>query len=57
MALKRCYKCKDEIEIAFRVRYLPAHYARKEWVFLCEGCLVKLKPNNFYYQYGGTWKA
>ena len=57
MVLKRCDKCKYEIEIAFRVRYLPPHYARKEWVFLCEGCLVIVKPNNSYYQYGGTWKA
>ena len=35
-----------KLKLLLEVGYLPAHYARKEWVFLCEGCLVKLKPNN-----------
>ncbi|MGB0396199.1 MAG: hypothetical protein ACPGC6_05470 [Flavobacteriaceae bacterium] len=57
MAKKKCDQCKNEFEIAFRVRHLPLHYARKEWVFLCEDCLVEVKPNNSHYQYGGTWKG
>ena len=28
----------------------------KEWVFVCEGCLLKVKANNSTYKYGGTWK-
>ena len=57
MAKKKCDHCRDEIETAFRVRYLDSHYTRKEWVFLCVECLIKVKPNNSHYQYGGTWKA
>jgi len=25
-------------------------------VFVCEGCLLKVKENNSAYKYGGTWK-
>ena len=57
MVKKKCNQCKDQIEIAYRVRYLPLHYAQKQWVFLCRNCLIKVKPNNLHYQYGGTWKG
>jgi len=36
----------------YRIQYkLP-----KKWVFVCEECLLKVKPNNDHYTYGGTWK-
>ena len=41
MVKKKCNQCKDQIEIAYRVRYLPLHYAQKQWVFLCRNCLIK----------------
>ena len=57
MVKKKCNQCKDQIEIAYSVRYLPLHYAQKQWVFLCSNCLIQVKPNNLNYQYGGTWKG
>ena len=29
----------------------------KEWVFMCEKCLLEVKQGNKFYQYGGTWKG
>ena len=57
MSTKKCDECKDKITTAFRVRYLPFHYAQKQWVFLCKKCLNEVKPNNPHYKYGGTWKT
>jgi len=57
MGSKKCNQCETSPKQLFRVRHLQVHYARKEWVFICEDCLNKVKPNNSQYKYGGTWKA
>ena len=38
----------------FRVQYKPAD---KTWYFLCEGCVLEVKPGKSHYRYGGTWKG
>ena len=38
----------------YRLRYIESV---KNWVFMCEPCLLKVKQNNKFYQYGGTWKG
>jgi hypothetical protein len=50
--VKHCNICKSENSIMYRIQYkLP-----KEWVFVCESCLLKVKEDNKHYRYGGTWK-
>ena len=52
MRKKKCESCKKEFSTLFRVTYkMP-----KNWVFLCENCLLIVKKNNTNYRYGGTWK-
>jgi hypothetical protein len=57
MGLKKCNQCETVSKKLFRVKHLQVHYAKKEWIFVCEDCLNELKPNNPHYQYGGTWKG
>ena len=38
----------------YRLRYIESV---KNWVFMCEPCLLNVKQNNKFYQYGGTWKG
>ena len=52
LRIKYCNECHKEESTMYRIQYkLP-----KEWVFVCKSCLLKLKPNNKAYTYGGTWK-
>ncbi|PTX59451.1 hypothetical protein C8N46_10939 [Kordia periserrulae] len=52
MRIKHCDICKEDFDTLFRIQYkLP-----KEWVFVCEDCLLKVKKDNPLYRYGGTWK-
>jgi microcystin-dependent protein len=50
--IKLCNVCKIDFSTMYRVQYKNP----KEWVFVCEGCLLKVKENNSAYKYGGTWK-
>jgi hypothetical protein len=50
--IKHCNVCKVDFSTMYRVQYK----AVKEWVFVCEDCLIKVKENNTNYKYGGTWK-
>ena len=52
MREKNCHNCKEEFDVMYRVQYDSSN----KWVFICKICLEKLKPNNPYYRYGGTWK-
>ena len=52
MREKNCKVCKKTFNTMFRVQYKPD----KNWVFVCESCLISLKENNIFYRYGGTWK-
>ena len=54
MREKECERCKKSFSKMYRLRYIKSV---KIWVFMCETCLLKVKKNNKYYQYGGTWKA
>jgi len=36
----------------YRVQYKPD----KNWVFLCNECVLEVKKDNDDYRYGGTWK-
>ena len=56
-AEKSCSVCDIQFNILYRVRHLQQHYAKKEWVFACRECLLKVKRNNIHYKYGGTWKS
>ena len=51
---KECLKCFDQKDVLYRCRYDEI----KDWVFICRGCLKKIKSlfKNTY-QYGGTWKS
>ena len=49
---KKCYRCKVEANIMYRVRYKQ----QKVWCFICKSCLILVKSNNPHYRYGGTWK-
>ena len=49
---KNCEVCDKEFSTMYRVQYKHP----KKWVFVCESCLLKVKPNNPNYRYGGTWK-
>ena len=50
--IKHCNVCNIDFSTMYRVQYENP----KEWVFVCEGCLLKVKANNSTYKYGGTWK-
>ena len=50
--VKYCAICNIDYDVMFRVQYKHP----KEWVFVCQECLNKVKPNNPNYRYGGTWK-
>ena len=59
---KKCYVCKTEKEILYRVRYeenfLERNRIYREWFFICEYCLKIIKKKfEKSYQYGGTWKS
>jgi hypothetical protein len=54
MRKKDCKKCDKSFSIMYRIRYIESV---KEWVFMCESCLHKVKKGNTSYQYGGTWKG
>ena len=50
---KFCYICEKFYDTLFRCRY--DH--NKEWMFLCQKCLTKVKSTyGDTYQYGGTKK-
>ena len=50
--IKHCKVCNIDFPTMYRIQYKNP----KEWVFVCEGCLLKVKANNSVYKYGGTWK-
>jgi hypothetical protein len=50
---KTCPNCFEEHFVMFRVQYKPD----KTWYFLCEACVLEVKPGNPNYRYGGTWKG
>jgi len=50
--VKFCAICNIDFDVMFRIQYKHP----KEWVFVCRECLLKVKPNNPNYRYGGTWK-
>jgi len=50
--IKHCNVCNIDFSTMYRVQYENP----KEWVFVCEGCLLKVKAYNSTYKYGGTWK-
>ncbi|MBO6607190.1 hypothetical protein [Psychroserpens sp.] len=52
MRVKFCDICNKDFDTMYRIQYkLP-----KQWVFVCEDCLLQVKPRNKNYKYGGTWK-
>ena len=51
---KNCPNCKEDHSVMFRVQYKPSD---KTWYFLCEKCVLEVKPGNSHYRYGGTWKG
>jgi transcription elongation factor Elf1 len=51
--VKTCPNCNEEHAVMFRVQYKPD----KMWCFLCEACVLDVKPGNNHYRYGGTWKG
>ena len=54
MKKKDCKKCKKSFSKMYRIRYIET---LKEWVFMCETCLLEVKQDNKFYEYGGTWKG
>ncbi|MDE0966599.1 MAG: hypothetical protein OR998_00705 [Flavobacteriaceae bacterium] len=50
--IKHCNICNVDFSTMFRVQFKTP----KEWVFVCEECLIQIKKNNSEYKYGGTWK-
>ena len=50
--IKYCNVCNIDFPTMFRVQYKKP----KEWVFVCEQCLIQIKKDNSEYKYGGTWK-
>ena len=50
--MESCHKCFLQKDTLYRVRI--SEY--KVWVFVCLECMNIVKPDNPYYQYGGTWK-
>ena len=53
MREKHCEICKKSFSTMFRTQYKP----NKNWVFVCEPCLISVKEKNPFYKYGGTWKG
>ena len=51
---KECFKCSKQMDILYRCKYDEI----KDWVFLCEECLKRIKSlfENTY-KYGETWKS
>ena len=54
MKKKDCERCEKSFTKMYRVRYIESV---KNWVFMCESCLLEVKQENKFYQYGGTWKG
>ena len=54
MRKKDCERCKNSFSKLYRVRYIESV---KNWVFMCESCLLEVKQDNKFYKYGGTWKG
>ncbi len=54
MKKKDCERCKKSFTKMYRVRYIES---LKNWVFMCESCLLEVKKDNKFYKYGGTWKG
>jgi len=54
MRKKECERCKKSFSKMYRLRYIES---LKKWVFMCEACLIEVKKDNEFYQYGGTWKG
>lgn len=54
MKKKDCKRCKKSFTKMYRVRYIESV---KNWVFMCESCLLVVKQDNKFYKYGGTWKG
>lgn len=52
MREKNCKVCQKTFNTMFRIQYK----VDKNWVFVCEACLISVKKNNVFYRYGGTWK-
>ncbi|MEM6515059.1 MAG: hypothetical protein AAF688_02670 [Bacteroidota bacterium] len=52
MRTKNCAICNQSFDTIYRIQYKPG----KTWEFVCESCLLGVKPNNPHYRYGGTWK-
>jgi len=50
--VKLFHICEQEFTTMYRIEFKQP----KEWVFVCEKCLLDVKPNNPHYKYGGTWK-
>ena len=54
MRKKDCERCKKSFSKMYRLRYIKSV---KNWVFMCESCLLEVKQDNKFYKYGGTWKG
>jgi len=52
MRIKHCNNCHKDFDVMYRVQYGTL----KKWVFICEDCLLNIKPKDPSYRYGGTWK-
>ena len=52
MREKHCEICKKSFSTMFRIQYKP----NKNWVFVCDPCLILYKENNAHYKYGGLGK-
>lgn len=52
MRIKYCKICQEDFSTMYRIQYKQP----KEWVFVCESCLLSVKTDNPHYTYGGTWK-
>jgi hypothetical protein len=50
---KQCDRCQGFAAQLYRVQL----DASREWQFVCDRCWPKIRDNNPYYTYGGTWKA
>ena len=50
-AEKNCSECNIQVNTLYRIRHLKQHFAKKEWVFACRKCLLKVKRNNIHYKY------
>ena len=49
--IKYCEICNVDFSSMYRVQYKNPKNG-----FLCVKCLVEVKKDNPYYNYGGTWK-